>query len=170
MCLPERRKKGAELWGSVSIYRGQKTLKNRHGRLGCEFGCILFVKRSKKVCLIITWRSLGESPTKENLALLECRSALQKCQIGSWTPNALLCLGVIWTPLLGFFELSLHLDVFSFSVYDFLSLFLDNSVFFLNYLVDKYPKINLDKVQTIHNFIVIQSPILFLCMHPYFKH
>ena len=36
--------------------------------------------------------------------------------------------------------------------------FLDNSGFFRNkYLVDKYPKINLDKVQIIHNFIVIQS-------------
>ena len=49
--------------------------------------------------------------------------------------------------------------------------FLDNLGFFKNnYLVDKYPKINLDKVQIIHNFIVIQSSILFLCMHPYFKH
>ena len=49
--------------------------------------------------------------------------------------------------------------------------FLDNSSFFKsNYLVDKYPKINLNKVQIIHNFIVIQSPILFLCIHPYFKH
>ena len=49
--------------------------------------------------------------------------------------------------------------------------FLDNSGFFRNnYLVDKYPKINLDKVQIIHNFIVIQSSFLFLCMHPYFKH
>ena len=49
--------------------------------------------------------------------------------------------------------------------------FLDNSGFFRNnYLVDKYPKINLDKIQIIYNFIVIQSSLLFLCMHPYFKH
>ena len=39
-----------------------------------------------------------------------------------------------------------------------------------NYLVDKYPKTNLYKVQIIHNFIVIQSSILFLCMQSYFKH
>ena len=39
-----------------------------------------------------------------------------------------------------------------------------------NYLVDKSLKINLDKVQIIHNFIVIQSSFLFLCMRPYFKH
>ena len=38
-----------------------------------------------------------------------------------------------------------------------------------NYFVDKYTKINLDKVQIIHNFIIIQSPILFLFMQSYFK-
>ena len=49
--------------------------------------------------------------------------------------------------------------------------FLDNSGFFRNnYLVDKYPKINLDKVQIIHNFIVIQSSLLFLYMQFDFKH
>ena len=46
--------------------------------------------------------------------------------------------------------------------------FMDNSGFFRNnYRVDKCPKINLDKVQIIHNFIVIQSSLLFLCMHLY---
>ena len=49
--------------------------------------------------------------------------------------------------------------------------FLDNSGFSKNnYLEDKYLKINLDKVQIIHSFIVIQSSLLFPCMHPYFKH
>ena len=48
--------------------------------------------------------------------------------------------------------------------------FLNNSIIFkTNYLVDKYPKINLDKVQIIHNFIFISSSLLFLCMRPYFK-
>ena len=69
----------------------------------------------------------------------------------------------------GFFIRSLYLDVFSSLVYAFY--LLDNSSFFRNnYLVDKYPKINLDKVQIIHNFIFIQSSLLFLCMQSYFKH
>ena len=38
------KKKDVELWGSVSIYRGQKTLKNRHGWLGCESKRILLRK------------------------------------------------------------------------------------------------------------------------------
>ena len=64
-----------------------------------------------------------KSPHDGNLALLECRSALQKCRIGSWRSNALPCSGAIWSLLLGFFGWSLYLDVFSTSVYDFLSLF-----------------------------------------------
>ena len=134
-----------------------------------------FAKRSKRVCIIVTRRPLGQSPTKGNSALLECCSALQKCRIGSWMPNALPCLGAIWTLLLVFLGQSLYLDVFSTSVYDFLSLFWIIQAFLrtiiLNkYLVDKSLKINLDKVQIIHNFVVIQSFFLFLCMHPYFKH
>ena len=78
------------------------------------------------------------------------------------------CSSAIWSLL---FNRSLYLDVFSISVYNFLVSFLDNSGFFKsNYLEDKYFKINLDKVQIIHSFIVIQSSILFSCMHPYFKH
>ena len=129
-----------------------------------------FAKRSKRVCIIVTRRPLGQSPHDGDLALLECRSALQKCQISYWRPNALSCSGAIWSLLLGFFGRSLYLDVFSTSIYDFFS-FLDNSGFLKsNYLEDKYIKINLDKVQIIHSFIVIQSSILFPCMHPYFKH
>ena len=127
-----------------------------------------FAKRSKRVCIIITRRPLGQSPAKGNLALLECCSALQKCRIGFWRPNVLSCSSAIWSLL---FNRSLYLDVFSISVYNFLVSFLDNSGFFKsNYLEDKYFKINLDKVQIIHSFIVIQSSILFSCMHPYFKH
>ena len=123
MCASQSvKKKGAELWGWVSIYRSQRILKNRHGRLGCESEHILLQKRSKRVCHIVTQRLLGQSPTKENSALLECRLALQKCQIGLWAPNTLSCSGAIWTPLLGFFNRSLYLDVFSSPVYDFSSL------------------------------------------------
>ena len=128
-------------------------------------------KRLKMVCLIVTWRSLGQSTTKGNWALLECRSAIQKCRIGSWRLNAISCSGAIWSLLLGFFGQSLYLDVFSTFVYDILVSFLDNSGFFKsNYLEDKYLKINLDKDQIIHSFIVIQSSFLFPCIHPYFKH
>ena len=68
----------------------------------------------------------------------------------------LLCLGAIWSLILGFFGLPLYLDVFSTSVYDFLVSCLDNSGFFKsNYLEVKYLKINLDNVQIIPNFVVI---------------
>ena len=135
-----------------------------------------FAKRLKMVCLIVTWRSLGQSTTNRNSAILECRSALQKCQIGSWRLNPLSCSGAISSLLLGFFGRSLYLVVFPTYVYDFFILFfyisfLDNSGFFKsNYLKDKYLKINLDKVQIIYSFIVIQLSILFPWMHPYFKH
>ena len=134
-----------------------------------------FAKRSKRVCLIITRRALGQSPKGGNSALLKCHSALQKCQMGSWTPNVFPCSGAFWTLLLGFFDpVPAPRRVFFLSlwflIFFFIS-FLDNLGFFRNnYLVDKYPKINLDKVQILHNFIVIQSSLLFLCMHPYFKH
>ena len=84
-----------------------------------------FAKILKRVCHIITWRTLGQSPTKENSALLECHSALQKCWIGLWTLNVLSRVGAIWNPFLGFFGWFLYLEAFSSSVYDFSSLYLD---------------------------------------------
>ena len=64
-----------------------------------------------------------------------------------WTPNVLSCSGAFWTPLLGFLEPGLALRrVFNSYSKIFIS-FLDNSSLFSNkYLVDKYLKINLDKV------------------------
>ena len=41
------KKKSVELWDSISIYRSQKTLKNRYGRLGFEFGHIILWKDQK---------------------------------------------------------------------------------------------------------------------------
>ena len=83
---------------------------------------------------------------------------------------ALSCLGAFWTPFLGFLESSLALRRV-FNLYSKIFIyFLDNSdLFSNNYLVDKYSKINLDKVQIIHNFIVIQLSPLFLCKQFYFK-
>ena len=47
ICLSERKKKGAELWDSVSIYRVQKTLKNRYGWLWFKSGRIFLRKIEK---------------------------------------------------------------------------------------------------------------------------
>ena len=47
VCLSERKKKNVELWDSISIYRSQKTLKNRYGWLGFEFGHIILRKDKK---------------------------------------------------------------------------------------------------------------------------
>ena len=52
VCLSECKKRG-ELWGPVSIYRGQKTLKNRYRRLGFEFGHILLWK-CRKWCALLS--------------------------------------------------------------------------------------------------------------------
>ena len=69
-----------------------------------------------------------------------------------------------------FWQILAPRHVFILRLYFFIS-FLDNFGFFKkNYLIDKYLKINFDKIQIIHNFIVIRSSLLFLCMHPYFKH
>ena len=129
-------------------------------------------KRSKRVCLIVTRWALSQSPKGGNSALLKFHSALQKCWMGPWTSNVLPCSGAFWILLLGFFDLiPAHRRVFILSLWFFFISFLDNSGFFRNnYFVDKYPKINLDKVQIILNFIVIQSSIFSPCMHPYFKH
>ena len=108
------------------------------------------------MCFIVTRKPLGQSPSHENSALLECCSTLQKCQIGPMAPNTLSCSGAVQTPLLGFFCQSLYLDMFSSFVYDFF-FFFNSSFLKSNYLVDKSLKINLDKVQIIYNFIVIQS-------------
>ena len=72
--------------------------------------------------------------------------------------------GAFWTPFLGFLEPDLAFRrVFNLYSKIFIS-FLDNSgLFRKNYLVDKYPKINFNKVQIIRNFIVIQLSLLFLC-------
>ena len=126
-----------------------------------------FAKRSKRVCLILTRRPSGQSPHDDNSALLKCRSALQKCGIGSWMPNTLPCSGAIWTLFLGFFDQSLYLDMFSSSVYDFFISFLDNSDFLRktilnNYLVDKSLKINPYKFRL--------STISLLSNHPFYSY
>ena len=131
----------------------------------------LSTKKSKRMCLIGTRRELGQSPKRCHSALWKCRSTLQKCQMVLLDTNALSCSHTFWTPFLVFFESGLALRLI-FNLYSkIFTSFLDNlGLFNNNYLVDKYSKINLDKIQIIHNFIVIQLSPLFLCKQSYFKH
>ena len=86
-------------------------------------------------------------------------------------PITLLCSGVFWTHFLGFLDLGLALRRVCNPYSEIFISFLDNSGLFNdNYLVDKYSKINLDKVQIIHNTIVIQLSPLFPCKQSYFRH
>ena len=128
-----------------------------------------FAKRSKMVCLIVTRRPLGQSPKGGNQALLKCRLALQKCRMVLLDAERSSVFGCVLDTLFRAFLSGPCIQTcFHPQSMIFIS-FLDNSGFFRNnYLVDKYPKINLYKVQTIYNFIVIQSFILFLCMQSYF--
>ena len=76
-----------------------------------------------------------------------------------------------WNPFLGFLEPGLAFSRVFNPYSNIFIYFLDNPNLFSNkYLIDKYSKINLDKVQIIHNFIVIQLSLLFLCKKSYFKH
>ena len=131
----------------------------------------LFAKKLKRVCLIGTRRELGQSPKECNSALLKCRSALQKCRMVLLGVDRTFVFGCVLDPFLGFLKPVLALRRV-FNLYSKIFIFfLDNSSLFRNnYLVNKYLKINLDKIQIIHNFIVVQLSILFLCKQSYFRH
>ena len=128
-----------------------------------QIGTHPFPKRSKRVCFIVTRRSLGQSPTHENSALLECCSALQKCQIGLMAPDTLSCLDAVWTHFLWFFGWSLYLDMFSSFVYDFFISFLDNS---------GYLRIIILKINTLKQILIKfkLSTILLLSNHPFYSY
>ena len=122
VCLSERKKKSAELWDSVSIYRGQKTLKNRYGWLWFKSGRILLRKIEKGMHNRHP-KVVRPKSTSGKFGPFRVPFGTQKCRIGPMAPNALSCSGAVWTPLLGFFGHSLYLDAFSSSAYDFSSLF-----------------------------------------------
>ena len=129
-----------------------------------------FREKIEKACFIVTQKALGQSPKGGNLALLKCRSALQKCRMVLLDAEHTFVFGcVLDSPSMVFLFDPCTQTCFHPQFMIFIS-FLDNSGFFRNnYLVEKYPKINFDKVQIIHNFIVIQSSLFFLCMQSYFK-
>ena len=123
------------------------------------------MRKSRKGCAL--------SAPEENWTKAQ-KSAIRRSKSAkwySWEPITLSCSGAFWTLFLGILKPDLALRrVFNPYSKIFIS-FLDNSGLFRNnYLVNKYLKINLDKVQIIHNFIVIQLSLLFLCKQSYFRH
>ena len=131
----------------------------------------LSVKKLKRMCLIGTQRELGQSPKGCHSALWKCRSALQKCRMVLLDTKRTFVLRCALDTFFRFSWAGLALRrVFNPHSKIFTS-FLDNSgLFSNNYLVDKYSKINLGKVQIIHNFIVMQLSLLFLCKQSYSRH
>ena len=86
-------------------------------------------------------------------------------------PIVLLCSSAFWTSFLGFLKPGLALGRVFNPYSKIFNFFMDNSGLFTNnYLVDNYSKINLNKVQIIHNFIVIQLFSLFPYKQSYFRH
>ena len=131
----------------------------------------LSAKKSKRMCLIGTRSELGQSLKGGHSALWKCWLALQKCRLVLLDTKCIFVFGCVLDSLFRFLEPSLALR-HVFNLYSKIFIyFLDNSsLFSKTYLVDKFSKINLDKIQIIYNFIVIQLSLLFLCKQSYFKH
>ena len=137
-------------------------LKNKQQRVECESGCVFLQKVEKDVPYRHPKR-VGSKPKSVPFDTLKVPFSTPKVPNGTFGCQshfrAWVHFGLIF---LGFLEPS-HALRRVFNPYSniFIS-FMDNSgIFSNNYLVDKYSKINLDKVQIIHNFIVIQlSPLI----------
>ena len=96
------------------------------------------------MCLIDIQGEQGQSPKECNSAPKSTIQHFWSAEWYSWVLIALLCFGVFWTPFLGFLELDLALRcVFNPYSKTFISFLNNPSLFRNNYLVDKYPKINL---------------------------
>ena len=83
-------KRSLELWDPISIYRGGKTLKNRHEWLKCEFERILLRKGRKGSALSSPEGSWAKA---QKGAIRQSKSA-EWC---SWMLNILLCSSAFWT-------------------------------------------------------------------------
>ena len=99
------------------------------------------------MCLIVT-KGIGPKPKRGKFGPFKVPFSTPKVLNGLLdTERSSMFECVLDSPSRVFLIRSPHLDVFSSLVYDFFISFLDNSSFFRNnYLVDKYPKINLDKI------------------------
>ena len=140
-------------------------------QLECESRRV-FLRISRKGCALLSPKESWSLALKGALRHFENADRHSKSvEWYSWVLIALSCSGAFWTHFLGFLESSLALRcVFNPYSKIFIS-FLDKSgLFSNNYLVDKYSKINLDKIQIIHNFIIKQLSHFFLCKQSYFKH
>ena len=117
-------------------------------------------------------KSVGPKPLRVPFGTVKVPFSTPKVPNGTLGCQSYFCVRVHFGLLFQVFSSqALHLDVFSIRILRFLTLFQIIQVFSKNnYLVDKYSKINLDKVQIIHNFIVIQLFPLFLCKQSYFRH
>ena len=115
-----------------------------------------FREKIERVCFIVTQR-VRRKPKRRKFGPFKCRSALQKCRMVLLDAEYTFVFGCILDSLsMVFLSDPCTQTCFHPQSMIFIS-FLDNSGFFRNnYLLEKYPKINFDKVQIIHNFIVIQ--------------
>ena len=154
----------------LSLKPRNTSLKNKKRQVECRSGRV-FPRKSRKGCALSSLEKRWAKALKGAIQHFESADRHSKsAEWYSWMLITLSCSSVFWTPFLGFLKSGLALKrVFNPYSNSFNS-FLDNSGLFKNnYLVDKYSKINLNKVQIIHNFIVIQL-FLFLCKQSYFRH
>ena len=134
-------------FGIQSLFIETGMLKNKQPQVECESGFV-FLWKSRKGCVL--------SALQENWALA-LKGAIwhfesidrhsNNAEWYFWTPKVLSCLCVFWTPFLGFLEPGLTLRRVFNPYSKIFTSFQDNSgLFSNNYLVDKYSKINLDKI------------------------
>ena len=146
-------------------------MENKQRWVECESGCV-FLWKSRKGCALSAPEESWAKAQKS--AIRHFESADQHSKSARWYSWVLIALswsGVFWTHFLGFLEPIIALRHVSNPYSKIFISFLDNSSLFSNnYLIDKYSRINLDKVQIIHNFIVIQLSPLFPCKQSYFRH
>ena len=148
----------------------KKCLKNKQRRVECKSGRV-FLQKGWKGCVLSAPEENWAKAQKGSIRHFESADWHSKSvEWYFWTSNTLSCSSAFWIPFLGFLEPGLALRRVSNPYSKIFTFFLDNlGLFSNNYLVDKYSKINLDKVQIIHNFIVIKLFLLFLCKQSYFK-
>ena len=130
-------KKGAELWGLVSIYRGQKTLKNRYGWLGFES---TFCEKIEKGVHYHHPKAVGPKPTWWQFDTFRVMFGTPK--VPNWLLEAepTFVFGChLVSPSRVFWPVLVPRRVFNLRLWFFVS-FLDNLGFFKsNYLEDKIP-------------------------------
>ena len=146
-------------------------LKNKQRWVECKSGRV-FLRKSWKGCALLAPEESWANAQKGAIWHFESADWHSKsAEWYFWTRNALSWSITFWTHFLGFLESGLALRCVLNSYSKIFTSFLDNlGLFSNNYPIDKYSKINLDKVQSIHNFIVIQLSPFFLCKQSYFKH